>query len=691
MMKNELDEHGGFAMRLIETDRFPFEFLSKLGERESWRKEIHRPVYHVHKWWAKRLGSVFRGILLGCDLEAKTDLRQEFYRIHQPNGRTVFDPFMGSGTTIGEAHKLGFTAFGRDINPVAASAVQVALGPLSQHEIDKSFKKIEKSVGELIQSFYKGFDKDLGKYDVLYYFWVMQASCPSCSHSVDLFSSYVFSQNAYPKKKPDVQVLCPNCGEVTPGLYHVHKNVCSHCSFEFDQTKGPVKGAKASCTSCKKEFSVGGAIKAESRHRPGFRMYAKMVLASDGTKHYLRTTDDDIASYESCKRRLKAELRKKSFELPSLELADGHNTRQAIGYNFTKWTDFFNDRQLLALGLLHSEISKIEDHSTRNALLTVFSGALEFNNLFASFKGEGTGAVRHMFSHHILKPERTPIEANLWGTPKSSGSFLNLYRNRLGRALAYRAAPTEIGCGDDAATVCSLPFSGDLAKWGASSINRERAISISCGDSSKSGLPANSIDYVVTDPPFFDNVHYSELADFFHAWQQLQSRQTQPSTTRSEFEVQDKDSASFARKLTDVFREADRVLKDDGLLVFTYHHSRAEGWESVAAAVLDAGFAVVNAHPVKSEMSVATPKAQASDPIQFDIIVVCRKRSPSWKPTPVAKARESAHVKISRLQDAGFELSNNDQRVVLFGQLLTTLKSSSDSKCLDGLLSALVL
>ena len=41
--------------RLIESDDFPFEFLSHLAERESWRKEIHRPIYHVHKWWAKRL------------------------------------------------------------------------------------------------------------------------------------------------------------------------------------------------------------------------------------------------------------------------------------------------------------------------------------------------------------------------------------------------------------------------------------------------------------------------------------------------------------------------------------------------------------------------------------------------------------------------------------------------------------
>ena len=67
-------------MRLIETDAFPFEFLSQLAERESWRKEVHRPIYHVHKWWAKRLGSVFRGILLGTALPEGSDLAAAFYQ-----------------------------------------------------------------------------------------------------------------------------------------------------------------------------------------------------------------------------------------------------------------------------------------------------------------------------------------------------------------------------------------------------------------------------------------------------------------------------------------------------------------------------------------------------------------------------------------------------------------------------------
>ena len=66
--------------------------------------------------------------------------------------------------------------------------------------------------------------------------------------------------------------------------------------------------------------------------------------------------------------------------------------------------------------------------------------------------------------------------------------------------------------------------------------------------------------------------------------------------------------------------------RDDGLLVFTYHHSRDDGWQALAEAILGAGFTVINSQLVKSEMAVATPKSAAKEPIAFDIILVCRKQ-----------------------------------------------------------------
>lgn len=101
----------------LEDDAFPFEFISHIAEVESWRKELNRPCYHIHKWWARRLGTVFRAIVLGALTPSGTDISGAFHTPVRIRDRVVFDPFMGSGTTIGEAAKLGARAIGRDINP----------------------------------------------------------------------------------------------------------------------------------------------------------------------------------------------------------------------------------------------------------------------------------------------------------------------------------------------------------------------------------------------------------------------------------------------------------------------------------------------------------------------------------------------------------------------------------------------
>jgi len=109
-------------------------------------------------------------------------------------------------------------------------------------------------------------------------------------------------------------------------------------------------------------------------------------------------------------------------------------------------------------------------------------------------------------------------------------------------------------------------------------------------------------------------------------------------------------------------------------------HSRDDGWKALSNAVLNAGFVVVNSHPVKSEMSVATPKAQAKEPIQLDIIIVCKKADKLNDRHSIARERAmgTALDKMRRLQASGFSLSLNDKKIVLFGQLLTTLTSPED-------------
>src|SRR5436190_5133471 len=139
----------------IEETSFPFEDLSEIAELESWRKEINRPVYHIHKWWAQRLGSVFRAILLAAFAPKGSNILEMFYQPARLPGAVIFDPFMGSGTTIGEALKLGARAIGRDINPVAHFMVRNALSVHPRRKVIETFRAIEQDVAPQLRHFYR--------------------------------------------------------------------------------------------------------------------------------------------------------------------------------------------------------------------------------------------------------------------------------------------------------------------------------------------------------------------------------------------------------------------------------------------------------------------------------------------------------------------------------------------------------
>ncbi len=670
--------------RAIEDDAFPFESISDIAEMESWRKEINRPLSHIHKWWAQRLGTVFRAVILSTLAPKGADVLNLFYSRVQIPHAVVFDPFMGSGTTATETVKLGARAIGRDINPVAYFLVRNALAIHDRSCVFETFHAIERDVAPKLRSFYQAQLPDGRRVPVLYYFWVKTVPCPQCGTTVDLFSSYVFAQHAYARKFPEARAVCPHCSDINKIRFDATEAACSGCGKPFNPAKGQARGQMARCPCCAHEFPIAKTIR-ERGTVPDHRLYAKLVLMPHGRKEYLAADAFDHALVLKADKELK--LRKDAFPVVAVE--PGYNTNQALGYNYRYWHEFFNARQLLSLSILADRIKAIEEPALRDLFVCLFSGALEFNNMFASYKGEGTGAVRHMFSHHILKPERTPLEANLWGTHKSSGSFSTMFESRILRALDYATEPFELkltaaGGKKSSEKIYDLsePIGYDCAATFPEFSDGKR-VYLSCGDSSKTDLADKSVDAVVTDPPFFDNVHYSQLADFFHVWQRhilgAESFRTE-TTTRSTEEVQNSDVEAFTDRLGAVWREAHRVLKDNGLLVFTYHHSRGKGWHSLLNALMSAGFGIVATHPVKAEMSVATPKQQTKEPINLDIIVVCRKleslvrhksNGDLWG---VVQPVATDHV--ARLHNSGRALSRNDVRIIVMAQLLRQLSVS---------------
>jgi hypothetical protein len=147
-------------------------------------------------------------------------------------------------------------------------------------------------------------------------------------------------------------------------------------------------------------------------------------------------------------------------------------------------------------------------------------------------------------------------------------------------------------------------------------------------------------DAVITDPPYYDNIIYSEVADYFYVWQKILLEDDyecfqHDKTPRAESIVTnpfyDKTEEDFETELHEAFTVVHRSLKDDGVLAFTYHHSDSESWGELLAALCDVGFEVTATYPISADMQ----KFIEGDAVSFDIIIVARPagtREPvSWR------------------------------------------------------------
>lgn len=665
---------------------FPVREISKLAEKESWRKEINRPIYHIHKWWAQRLGTVFRAILLHLAKDEKINIWNEFYKKHNFAERIVLDPFMGSGTTLGEALKLGTKVVGCDINPVSTFLVKQAFTRVSLNALQETYTIIKKMVANDILHYYKTIDKKTGdEIDVLYYFWVKIVTTPT-GEDIPLFSTYVFSKNAYPNKKPIAQIICPTCWNVFSAKYNTTEEECPHCGYKFNPQEGPAKNSTVIDRSgriykIKDLLPKNGLLKE--------KMYALLGVNKCGEKVYLPIQQYDIELYKSAQK----ELKKTHISAPLYQIYSGHNTDQAKGYNYLYWRDFFNDRQLLCLNKLLNEIIKIQDVAIKEQMLCLFSSILEYNNMFCSFKGEGTGAVRPIFSHHILKPERTPIENSIWGYEKSSGCFSNFFKSKLLKAKKYLDEPFELQLDNNNSSkkiLASEPLCPiQVSSWKSLKKSRHSALILN-GDSSHLPIPKESIDWVVTDPPYFDFLHYSELSDFFYAWLSPALKDSYPffalDTSRRKNEVQQTSAIEFTKLLGNVFGECKRVLKKDGKLAFSFHHSNFDGWIAVANAIQAAGMYIKHSFPVHAELMASTPKSNAKDPISLDAIIICEKQK---QPCDLDFVQNESIRYIKEICTDGIHnISKNDILVICASQCLkfmvnNNLSNEEKSELLD--------
>ena len=213
--------------RAIEVG-FPIVEINRLAEPE---RNSFKPIYQMHRWFARRASCVFRAVLLGALKPAyladgtPVDLMDEFYKDHSldqdTKNKVVLDPFMGGGTTVVEALRLGCNVVGIDLNPVAWFIVKAEVEPLEIDALKAAFERLAtrqvewnngQPLRESLLDLYKTEVTANIEADVIYTFWVKHAICtdPTCKKEVPLFKEYfVASKTVSVRYHRDAN--CPAC------------------------------------------------------------------------------------------------------------------------------------------------------------------------------------------------------------------------------------------------------------------------------------------------------------------------------------------------------------------------------------------------------------------------------------------------------------------------------------------------
>ena len=623
------------------TSRAPYVDLSVMARVEAHRKNIYRPPYYVHKWWARRTGSVFRGITLDMLLPEGEDIMDAYYRAHDFSDVVVLDPFMGGGTTVGEGLRLGCKVVGCDLNPVAWYLVSQAMRRADVPQLTAAFRRVADKVAEPISDMYRTTCDDCGgEATSQYTSWVKQVPCGECGASADLHLSNIIMADMATKGAGLVD--CSACGHPWWVSAVKEQAECPACAHRFVPAEKRTKNTEYRCDSCGHSDRILNVL-GETKCPPTHRMRSLTVWCASCGKRHQKPSGADVAMYEDIEAHVTARF--DELRIPRETIPAGFNTNQMRKYGYQCWHQMFNARQLRGLDLLFGAVREVEDAPARELLTLLASASLEFNSMFCGAKGLGTGAIRHVFAHHAFIPAKEPLEANLWGVHRSSGGYSTLFKERLLRGRLWADAPIERRFTGSRAE--KVPVPGErLAGRPAECFEQllaDEADMLLLNQSSEAlaQVPDGSIDVVITDPPFADSVMYSELSDYFYVW--LRQALSDDYENFAASHVDDRreavhnpgrgrDGAFYTTVLGNVLAEAGRKLKPEGKMAFTFHHSGESAWRHIEDALVFAGFVVEQWWPVFAEMESGVPLRGKEHNGHLDIVFVCAKAGDVSRP-----------------------------------------------------------
>lgn len=652
--------------------RFDTSFVADLALREKQIQQVYRPVIAVHKWFARRPGSLFRSLMLGEFGER--ELSDDYYAGHRLEGLKIVDPFMGGGTPIYEAARLGAEVLGCDINPMSYWIVREALTDIDLPAFQAAADRVRMALDNAIGRLYTTTCEDCGQgAQVKSFLWVKELpACEDCGQAVALFPGYLLAED---KRHPRNVLVCWCCEELVEVADRKAPGQCPNCLAAL-RIEGPAKRGKCACVACGTVNSWPAGDGPPTHRMFAIEYHCAACKPAHAGRFFKRPDADDLARISEASTMLRESPK---FYIPTVEIPDGKETHRLLKWGYKRYSDLFNERQLVALEVLASIIADVEDERIRDALATNFSDLLRYQNMLCRYDTMALKCL-DVFSIHGYPVGLVQCEANIVGVRKGttnvgSGGWTNIV-DKYVKAKTYCKRPSEVR--REGSKQVRLTTEGEYIGLPAHLTRDDDPNAwLRCGSSTELEVEPESIDAVFTDPPYLGNVQYAELIDFCYVWLRrlvgarhpvLAPVSTGHTSEVVENSVDGRGAEHFADGLSAVFTRMATALKPGAPLIFTYHHNDLDAYVPVMMALLDAGLSCTAVLASPGEMGASIHISGTGSSI-VDSVFVARKPPFDRGLLDVTDIRVAAKQDANDLSIGGVRVMTGDVRCVVFGNV----------------------
>ncbi|WP_311172663.1 DUF1156 domain-containing protein [Halobellus ordinarius] len=514
---------------------------------------------------------------------------------------TVLDATAGGGSIPFESVRYELPTIANELNPVASVILKAVLqhpraGKDLSGDIEKWGNYINDQAREALSEY---FPSSTGSEKPLEYIWAHTITCPDCGLTVPLSPNWWLHKESGSSGIAAHPQIDEESDRVEFSVVNLPRDIEKS---EFNPTDGTVSYGKATCPRCQVTIETDEVKEQANSGDMGTQLYAVHIeKKTSGEERIFRAPREvDREANESAKESVEGDP--ELATLLTTEIPDGKETKRLKPFGIENWRDLYSSRQLLvhytywqafekAKEEIRSEYTQKEAEAILTYLAIAADKAVDYNCRL-SLWDNSVPKIAHVFSRHDFAFAWSFAESNL--TVEGLGydwvleSTVEVYEE-LRELSGHSNAPTQVYQGDAA----------DLQ------------------------LDDESVEAVVLDPPYYDNVMYAELSDFFYVWLdqylgdiypdfftgQLTEKDDEAVANPSKFsgitgESQSKDDLAkddYENKMSDIFADINRVLTNDGIFTLMFTHKKTEAWDTLTTALIESGFVVTATHPISTE------------------------------------------------------------------------------------------